>query len=63
MKVGHRFPTSAKGLKQTTPNTFIAKGLQNRQTNLFQLFNNVPWLPRAQSRFTLASFRIGVDEQ
>ena len=26
-------------------NTFIATGLQNRQSNLFQLFNNVPWLP------------------
>ena len=23
-------------------NTFIAKGLQNRQSNLFQLFDNVP---------------------
>ena len=25
-------------------NTFIAKGFQNRQSKLFQLFNNVPWL-------------------
>ena len=45
--------TQAMGLFDLQPtvtlfdptNTFIATGLQNRQSNLFQLFNNVPWLP------------------
>ena len=40
MKVGHRFSHQSNH-----SNTFISKGLQNRQTNLFQLFNNVPELP------------------
>ena len=31
-------------------NTFIAKGLQNRQSNLFQLFNIVSRLPQDCSR-------------
>ena len=39
------FPTSPNH-----SNTFIAKGLQNRQSNLFQLFNIVSRLPQDCSR-------------
>ena len=42
MKIGHRFPHQVN-----SSNTVIAKGLQNRQSSLFQLFDNVPWLPQA----------------
>ena len=39
MESGHRSPHQANH-----SNNFIAKGLQNRESYLFQLFNNVPWM-------------------
>ena len=44
MEIGNRSPHQANRSA-----IFIAKGLQNRQSNLFQLFNNVPWLSPTRS--------------